>query len=294
MQRQVASHYHPEVLRLFDKYVHGALSRREFIDRAKPFTAGASAAAVLASLSPNYSWAQQVPESDSRIRTERVNYDSPKGHGSIQAYVARPASAQAKIPGVVVVHENRGLNPYIEDVTRRLGLAGYLAFAPDGLTPKGGYPGNDSDGRRLQAELDRDKLVQDFAAAVEHLQEHPDCTGKVGVVGFCFGGFVVNALAVQIPDLSAGVSFYGRHPPASAVARISAPLLLHYAENDQRINQGWPDFEAALKANGKTYSAHMYPGVNHGFHNDTTPRFDEEAASLAWSRSLEFFSEHLK
>ena len=294
MKRQVASDYHPEVLRLFDKYVHGALSRREFIDRAKPFTAGVSAAAVLASLSPNYSWAQQVPDDDSRIRTERVNYDSPEGHGSIRAYVARPASAQGKLPGVVVVHENRGLNPYIEDVARRLGLAGYLAFAPDGLTPKGGYPGNDSDGRRLQAELDRDKLVQDFAAAVEHLQDHPDCTGKVGVVGFCFGGFVVNALAVQIPDLSAGVSFYGRQPPAEAVARISAPLLLQYAELDRRINQGWPDFEAALKENGKTYSAHMYPGVNHGFHNDTTPRFDEEAAKLAWDRSLQFFDEHLR
>lgn len=294
MQRQIASDYHPELLRLFDKYVHGALSRREFIDRAKPFTAGASAAAVLASLSPNYSWAQQVPEEDSRIRTERVNYDSPQGHGSIRAYVARPASAQGKLPGVVVVHENRGLNPYIEDVARRLALAGYLALAPDGLTPKGGYPGNDSDGRRLQAELDRDKLVQDFAAAVEHLQDHPDCTGRVGVVGFCFGGFVVNALAVQIPDLAAGVSFYGRQPPATAVARISAPLLLHYAELDQRINQGWPDFEAALKTNGKTYSAHMYRGVNHGFHNDTTPRFDEEAAKLAWERSLSFFAEHLR
>jgi carboxymethylenebutenolidase len=294
MKRQIASDYHPEVLRLFDKYVHGALSRRDFIDRAKPFTAGASAAAVLSSLSPNYSWAQQVPEGDSRIRTQRVNYDSAQGHGSIRAYVARPASVQGKLPGVVVVHENRGLNPYIEDVARRLGLAGYLAFAPDGLTPKGGYPGNDGDGRRLQAELDRNKLVRDFAAAVEHLQDHPDCTGKVGVVGFCFGGFVVNALAVQIPDLSAGVSFYGRQPPARAVARISAPLLLHYAELDQRINQGWPDFEAALKGNGKTYLAHMYPSVNHGFHNDTTPRFDEEAAKLAWERSLEFFAEHLR
>ena len=294
MEREQASAYHPEVLRLFDAYVHGALSRREFIDRAKPFTAGVSAAAVLASLSPNYLRAQQVPEDDSRIRTERANYDSPQGHGSIRAYVARPASARGKLPGVVVVHENRGLNPYIEDVARRLGAAGYLAFAPDGLTPKGGYPGNDSDGRRLQAELDRNKLVQDFAAAVEHLQDHPDCTGKVGVVGFCFGGFVVNALAVRISDLAVGVSFYGRQPPARAVARISAPLLLHYAELDQRINQGWPDFETALKSNGKTYSAHMYAGVNHGFHNDTTPRFDEEAAKLAWQRSLDFFSTHLR
>lgn len=294
MERLQASDYHPEILRLFDAYVHGALSRRDFIERAGPFTAGAGGAAVLASLSPDYARAQQVPEDDSRIRAERVNYDSPQGHGSIRAYVVRPASVQGKLPGVVVVHENRGLNPYIEDVARRLGAAGYLAFAPDGLTPKGGYPGNDNDGRRLQAELDRDKLVEDFAAAVEHLQDHPDCTGKVGVVGFCFGGFVVNALAVRIPDLAAGVSFYGRQPPESAVAQIASPLLLHYAELDARINRGWPDFESALKANGKVYAAHMYPGANHGFHNDTTPRFDEDAAELAWERSLEFFASHLR
>ena len=294
MERLRASDYHPEVLRLFDAYVHGALSRRDFIDRAGPFTAGASAAAVLASLSPNYAWAQQVPEDDSRIRAETINYDSPEGHGTIKAYLVRPASAQGKLPGVVVVHENRGLNPYIEDVARRLGAAGYLALAPDGLTPKGGYPGNDADGRRLQAELDRDKLVMDFASAVHHLQGHADCSGKVGIVGFCFGGFVVNALAVRIPDLTAGVSFYGRQPPARSVPSINAPLMLHYAELDTRINQGWPDFEAALKANDKTYAAHMYPAVNHGFHNDTTPRFDEAAASLAWERTLEFFGEHLK
>ena len=294
MERLQSSDYHPEILRLFDAYVHGALSRRGFIERAGPFTAGVSAAAVLASLTPDYARAQQVPEDDSRIHAERVNYDSPQGHGSIRAYVVRPASAQGKLPGVVVVHENRGLNPYIEDVARRLGAAGYLAFAPDGLTPKGGYPGNDNDGRRLQAELDRDMLVEDFAAAVEHLQVHPDCTGKVGVVGFCFGGFVVNALAVRIPDLAAGVSFYGRQPPEAAVAQISSPLLLHYAELDARINRGWPDFESALKANGKVYAAHMYPAVNHGFHNDTTPRFDEAAAKLAWQRSLDFFASHLR
>ena len=294
MQRQVSTDFHPEVLRLFDQLVHGGLSRREFIDQAKPFTAGVSAAAVLASLSPDYSLAQQVPEDDSRIRTERVSYDSPQGHGSISAYVARPASADGRLPGVVVVHENRGLNPYIEDVARRLGAAGFLAFAPDGLTPKGGYPGNDADGRRLQAELDRDKLVNDFAAAVRHLLGHPDCTGKVGVVGFCFGGFVVNALASRISELSAGVSFYGRQLPDRAVPRISAPLLLHYGELDERVNQGWPDYEAALKANGKAYTAHFYPGANHGFHNDSTPRFDSEAAKLAWNRSLEFFNEHLR
>ena len=221
MERLRASDYHPEILRLFDAYVHGALNRRDFIDRAGPFTAGASAAAVLASLSPDYALAQQVPEDDGRIRTDRINYDSPQGYGSIRAYVVRPSSASGKLPGVVVVHENRGLNPYIEDVARRLGAAGYLAMAPDGLTPKGGYPGNDNDGRRLQAELDRDKLVEDFAAAVRYLQNHDDCTGKVGAVGFCFGGFVVNALAVRNPSLAAAVPFYGRQPAADAVRQIS-------------------------------------------------------------------------
>lgn len=294
MQRLTASDFHPEVLRLFDAYVHGGLSRRAFIDKAGPFSAGVGGAALLANLSPNYAFAQQVPEDDSRIRTERLEYNSPKGYGSIRAYLARPAMGQGKLPGVVVVHENRGLNPYIEDVARRLGAAGFLALAPDGLTPKGGYPGNDDDGRRLQAELDRDKLVEDFAAAVEHLQDHADCTGKVGVVGFCFGGFVVNALAVRISDLGAGVAFYGRQPAADAVPRIGAPMLLHYAELDRRINAGWPAYESALKANGKTYAAHMYPGVNHGFHNDTTPRYDESAAELAWERTLDFFAKNLE
>ena len=294
MNRLRSSDYHPEVLRLFDAYVHGALSRRDFIDRAAPFTAGVSSAAVLASLSPDYALAQQVPEDDSRIRAGRITYDSPEGHGAMRAYVVRPASPSGKLPGVVVVHENRGLNPYIEDVARRLGAAGFLAMAPDGLTPKGGYPGNDSDGRRLQAELDRDKLVEDFAAAVEHLQAHEDCTGKVGAVGFCFGGFVVNALAVRNSELAAAVPFYGRQPPAGAVPGIRAPLLLHYAELDRRINEGWPAYEEALKANGKTYTAHMYEGANHGFHNDTTPRFDEDAAGLAWQRTLEFFNANLR
>ena len=293
MKRRQATDYHPEVLKLFDSYVHGGVSRREFLDRAAPFTAGASAATILASLSPNYSWAQQIPAGDVRISTQEVEYDSPQGHGVIKGYMVRPAERQGKLPGVVVVHENRGLNPYIKDVARRLGAAGFLTLAPDGLTPKGGYPGNDDDGRRLQAELDRNKLLQDFAAAVEHLKSHSDCTGKVGVVGFCFGGGVVNSLAVRIPDLAAGVSFYGRQPAQEAVANIQAPLLLHYAENDTRINEGWAAYENALKENGKTYAAHMYPGVNHGFHNDTTPRYDSDAAALAWERSLEFFNNHL-
>lgn len=294
MNRLRASDFHPEVLKLFDAYVHGGVSRREFLDRAAPFTAGASAAAVLASLSPNYAWAQQVPEGDGRIRVERVDYDSPEGHGAIRAYLVRPAEAQGKLPGVVVVHENRGLNPYIEDVARRLGAAGYLALAPDGLTPQGGYPGNDNEGRRLQAELDRGKLVQDFAAAVAHLQQHPDCSGKVGVVGFCFGGYVVNQLAVSIPTLAAGVAFYGRQPAGESVPGIEAALLLHFAGLDERVNQGWPAYEDALKRHGKAYAAHVYPNVNHGFHNDTTPRYDESAAELAWCRSLDFFARHLR
>lgn len=294
MNRLRASDFHPEVLKLFDAYVHGGVSRREFLDRAAPFTAGASAAAVLASLSPNYAWAQQVPEGDARIRVERVEYDSPEGHGAIRAYLVRPAETPGKLPGVVVVHENRGLNPYIEDVARRLGAAGYLALAPDGLTPKGGYPGNDNEGRRLQAELDRGKLVQDFAAAVAHLQRHPDCSGKVGVVGFCFGGYVVNQLAVSIPTLAAGVAFYGRQPAGESVPGIEAPLLLHFAGLDERVNQGWPAFEEALKRHGKSYAAHVYPNVNHGFHNDTTPRYDESAAELAWRRSLDFFARRLR
>lgn len=294
MNRLRASDFHPEVLKLFDAYVHGGVSRREFLDRAAPFTAGVGAAAVLASLSPNYAWAQQVPEGDARIRVERVEYDSPEGHGAIRAYLVRPAEAPGRLPGVVVVHENRGLNPYIEDVARRLGAAGYLALAPDGLTPKGGYPGNDNDGRRLQAELDRGKLVQDFAAAVAHLQQHPDCAGKVGVVGFCFGGYVVNQLAVSIPTLAAGVAFYGRQPAGESVPGIEAPLLLHFAGLDERVNQGWPAYEEALKRHSKSYAAHVYPNVNHGFHNDTTPRYDESAAELAWRRSLDFFARHLR
>ena len=294
MTRKTASDFHPEVLKLFDAYVHGGLSRRQFLDRAAPFAAGTSAAALPALLFPDYSLAQQVPADDARIRAERIAYPSPQGHGSINGYLVRPAGAAGKLPGVVVVHENRGLNPYIEDVARRVGAAGYLALAPDGLTPKGGYPGNDDDGRRLQAELDRGKLFEDFAAAVKHLQAHPDCTGKVGAVGFCFGGGICNALAVRIPDLAASVPFYGRQPPAADVPKIAAPLLLHYAGLDRRINAGLPAYEEALKANGKSYAVHMYEGVNHGFHNDTTPRFDQEAAALAWQRTLEFFDRHLR
>jgi carboxymethylenebutenolidase len=295
MNRQKATDFHPQVLKLFDQYVHGGISRRDFLDRAAPFAAGGTTAAgILASLSPNYAWAQQVPETDSRIQVSRVEYQSPQGHGTIKALMVRPSKASGKLPGVVVIHENRGLTPYIEDVARRLGAAGFLSLAPDGLTPLGGYPGNDDDGRAMQAKLDRDKLVADFAAAVSHLQSHEACSGKVGCVGFCFGGFVSNALAVRIPTLAAAVPFYGGQAPAAEVPKIKAPLLIHYGSLDERVNAGWPAYEAALKANGKQYTVHFYEGANHGFHNDTTPRYDEAAAKLAWSRTIEFFNKHLR
>jgi carboxymethylenebutenolidase len=295
MNRQKATDFHPQVLKLFDQYVHGGISRRDFLDRAAPFAAGGTTAAgILASLSPNYAWAQQVPESDPRIQVSRVEYQSPQGHGTIKALMVRPSKAGGKLPGVVVIHENRGLTPYIEDVARRVGAAGFLALAPDGLTPLGGYPGNDDDGRAMQAKLDRDKLVADFAAAVAHLQSHEACSGKVGCVGFCFGGFVSNALAVRIPTLAAAVPFYGGQAPAAEVPKIKAPLLVHYGSLDERVNAGWPAYEAALKANGKQYAVHFYEGANHGFHNDTTPRYDEAAAKLAWSRTIEFFNKHLR
>ncbi len=295
MPRKKATDFDPAVLDLFDKYVHGGINRRQFLDRAAPFAAGGTtAAAILASLTPDYALAQQVPEDDGRIQTSRIEYQSPQGHGAIQAYLVRPSGASGKLPGVVVIHENRGLNPYIEDVARRLGAAGFLALAPDGLSPLGGYPGNDDDGRKLQAKLDRGKLMEDFVAAAEFLQSHPDCTGKVGCVGFCFGGGVSNYLATQIPDLAAAVPFYGSGAAPADVPKIQAPLLLQFAENDERVNATWPPYEAALKQHGKQYTAHFYPGTNHGFHNDTTPRYDEEAAKLAWQRTIEFFNEHLR
>ncbi len=235
-----------------------------------------------------------MPEGDPRIETSRVEYDSPQGHGQIKALLARPAGKSGKLPGVLVIHENRGLNPYIEDVARRLGAAGYLALAPDGLTPLGGYPGTDDEGRAMQRKLDGAKLLEDFVAAVKYLQSHADCTGKVGAVGFCYGGGVCNALAVRLPDLAGAAPFYGRAAAAEDVPKIKARLLLHFAGNDQRVNAAWPAYEAALKANGKQYAAYVYPETNHGFHNDTTPRYDEAAAKLAWDRTLEFFAECLR
>lgn len=295
MERKKASDFDRDLLDLFDRYIHGGISRREFMDGAARFAVGGlTAAAILEALSPDYAHAQQVRPDDPRLKTEYVTYASPQGHGDIRALLARPADAPGRLPGVVVVHENRGLNPYIEDVARRLGVEGFLALAPDGLTPAGGYPGDDDRGRQLQAGLDRNKLIEDFVAAAVHLKSHPECTGKVGVVGFCYGGLVANTLAVRLPDLAAAVPFYGRQPEAADVARIKAPLLIHYAENDEGVNAGWPAYEAALKAHNVDYTVHFYEGTNHGFHNDTTPRYDEAAAKLAWQRTLEFFNRTLR
>jgi carboxymethylenebutenolidase len=296
MERKKASDYPQELLDLFDRYVHGDIARRDFLEGAKKFAVGGlTATAIWESLRPNYAWAQQVPKDDSRIKTEHVTVPSPQGNGSIKGYLARPASASGKLPGVLVVHENRGLNPYIEDVARRLGTANFLAFAPDGLTSVGGYPGDDEKGGQLFGTVDKPKMTEDFIAAARWLKARPDCTGKVGVVGFCFGGGIANTLAVRMgADLAAAVPFYGGQPPAADAAKIKAPLLLHYASLDARITGAWPAYEEALKANHVVYTAHVYEGANHGFHNDTTPRYDEAAAKLAWQRTLDFFNKYLK
>jgi len=294
MERKKASDYDQELLDLYDRYVHSSITRREFFDRAAKFAVGGvTVAALVEGLLPNYALANQVDDKDPRIETEYIGYYSPRGHGKIRGYRARPAGATGKLSGVVVVHENRGLNPYIEDVARRLAVAGFVALAPDGLTSLGGYPGTDDEGKVMQKTLDKTKLRWDFIAAFEHLRSDENSTGKVGVVGFCYGGGVSNAMAVRLPELAAAVPFYGRQPTAEEVAKIKAPLLLHYAGLDKRINAGWPDYEKALKAHNKEYTAHIYPEVNHGFHNDTTARYDEAAAKLAWQRTIDFFNQKL-
>ena len=295
MDRKKATDFPQELLDLFDRYVHGEIPRRDFLEGAKKFAVGGmTATAIWESLRPNYAWAEQVPKDDSRIKTESATVDSPQGNGSIKGYLARPATA-GKLPGVIVVHENRGLNPYIEDVARRLAVANFIAFAPDGLTSVGGYPGDNEKGGELFQKVDKPKMVEDFIAAARWLKARPDCTGKIGVVGFCFGGGMANNLAVRLgSDLAAAVPFYGGQPPTAEVSKIKAPLLIHYASLDSRINSGWPPYEGALKANQVTYTMHMYEGANHGFHNDTTPRYDEAAAKLAWQRTLDFFNKHLR
>lgn len=292
-ERKTAKDFDPELLEIFDQYVHGGIDRRGFLDKAAKFAVGGvTATMLLEALSPNYALAKQVMEDDARIKSERITYNSPNGHGAIKGLLVRPASGGKK-GGVVVVHENRGLNPYIEDVARRVAVAGFTALAPDGLTPAGGYPGNDADGRTMQRALDRGKLLQDFFAAFEHLRADSNSNGKTGVVGFCYGGGVSNAMAVRYPDLAASVPYYGRQAKAEDVPKIKSPLLIHYGELDKRINGGWPAYEAALKANNKEYTTHFYTGANHGFHNDTTPRYDKAAAELSWNRTVDFFKAKL-
>jgi carboxymethylenebutenolidase len=295
MERKKASDYPQELLNLFDHYVHGEIDRRSFLEGAKKFAGVGSATAIWESLRPNYAWAQQIPKDDSRIKAEYVTVPSPQGNGSIKGYFVRPANATGKVPGVLVIHENRGLNPYIEDVARRLGTANFLAFAPDGLTTVGGYPGDEEKGAALFNTVDKPKMTEDFIASARWLKGRSDCTGKIGAVGFCFGGGIVNTLAVRMgADLSAGVPFYGAQPPAADVAKIKAPLMLQYGALDARITGGWPAFEEALKANHVTYQGFVYDGANHGFHNDTTPRYDEANAKLAWQRTIDFFNKYLR
>src|SRR5258705_20071 len=295
MERKVASDYPQELLDLFHEYQHGDIDRRAFLDRAVKFAVGGlTVAAIFESMKPNYAWAQQVPPDDKRIKVGFEVVQSSAGNGTIKGYLARPAQGK-KLPVVLVIHENRGLNPYIEDVARRLALAKFMAFAPDGLTSVGGYPGSDEKGAAAFRTVDGKKMTEDFVAAARWLKALPDSTGKLGAVGFCFGGGIVNQLAVRLgSDLNAGVAFYGRQASADDVPKIFAPLLLHYAGNDQGVNAGIAAYEAALKANNKVYSLHMYEGKQHGFHNDTTPRYDETAAKLAWTRTLEWFNKYLR
>lgn len=283
-----------EVFDLYDAYAHNRIERREFIEKLSAYAVGGiTVAGLLSFISPDYSIIQ-VPADDPSLKTEYIHYDSSKGGGSIKGQLSRPADAKGKLPGVIVVHENRGLNPYIEDVGRRCAVAGFISLAPDALTPLGGYPGNDDEGRKLQSQRDRASMLEDFIAAFYHLKSHPECSGKVGVVGFCFGGGICNAMAVRVPELAASVPFYGSQPATEDVPKIKAPLLIHYAGLDTRVNEGWPAYEKALKENNKEYTAYIYPDVNHGFHNDTTPRYDKAAAELAWQRTIDFFNAKLK
>jgi carboxymethylenebutenolidase len=295
MERKKASDFPQELLDLLDGYVHGAISRREFFDGAQKFAVGGvTAAALFEMLKPNYAWAVQVPPDDKRIKAEFATVPSPLGNGSIKGYLVRPANA-SKLPAILVIHENRGLNPYVEDVARRLAVANFIAFAPDGLTSLGGYPGDDEKGLALFGQVDRTKMGEDFLAAANWLRSQPDCTGKLGAVGFCFGGGVANLLAVRMgPDLAAGVPFYGAQPSAADAAKIKAPINAQYGELDPRITDGWPAFDAALTQANVPHEGHIYKGANHGFHNDTTPRYDEAAAKEVWQRTLAWFDKYLR
>jgi carboxymethylenebutenolidase len=296
MERKKASDYPQELLDLFHLYVHGEIDRRAFLDGAGKFAVGGlTATAIWESLRPNYAWAEQVPKDDKRLKTDRISVPSPQGNGTIKGYFVRPANATGKLPAILVIHENRGLNPYIEDVARRLGTDGYMAFAPDGLTSVGGYPGDEEAAAKAFGTVDRAKMLEDFLASATWLKNRPDSTGKLGAVGFCFGGGIVNTLAVRLgSDLNAGVAFYGQQPSAADTAKIKAPLMLHYASLDTRLTGGWPAWKEALDSNHAAYQEFVYEGANHGFHNDTTPRYDEAAAKLAWQRSVDFFNKYVK
>ena len=295
MDRKKASDFPQELLDLFHLYVHGDINRRAFLDRAGKFAVGGlTAAGIFEMLKPNYAWAQQVPKDDKRIRTEYATVPSPQGNGSIKGYLVRPANANGKFASVLVIHENRGLNPYIEDVARRLGTANFMAFAPDGLTSVGGFPGDDEKGAALFGKVDRSKMLEDFVAAANWLKSRPDSTGRLGAVGFCFGGGIANMLAVRVPDLAAAVPFYGGPPPAADIPKIKAAVLVHHGELDTRLAETWPAYDAALKAANVPHEGYIYPKANHGFHNDTTPRYDEAAAKLAWGRTLEWFNKYLR
>ncbi len=295
MERKTANDFPQELLNLFDKYVHGDIDRRGFLDRAGKFAAGGVTAAVLLdTLNPAFAAAQQVAKDDKRLKTEYLEFPSPQGSGTGKGYLAIPASAKGKLPAVLVIHENRGLNPHIEDIARRLALDNFVAFAPDALATLGGYPGDEDKARALFPKLDQGKIREDFIAAVNLLKTRPDTNGKVGVVGFCYGGGMANFLATRVPDLAAAVPFYGGQPAADQVPNIKAPLLIHYAEMDERINAGWAAYETALKAASVWYTMHMYAGAQHGFNNDTTPRYDAAAAKLAWQRTVDFFNKHVR
>jgi carboxymethylenebutenolidase len=295
MSLQSARDFHPEVLKLFDRYVHGLLSRSEFVHGAAPYAPdGSSGLTLLEALNPKFSLATQVQASDTRIQASYVEFPSPAGYGRARGYLVKPKNFTGKLPGVLVVHENRGLNPHIEDIARRLALENFIAFAPDALFTVGGYPGDEDKARELFATLDRATIFLDFLAAAQYLKSLPDVNGRIGATGFCFGGGVVNFLATRLPDLCAGVPFYGNAAPLADVPNIKAPLMIHYAENDERVNAQWPAFEAALQAAGATYEMFRYPGTEHGFNNDTTPRFDADAAKLAWGRTIDFFNLYLR
>ena len=295
MPLKTAQDFDQELLILFDAYVHGTLDRRGFLERAQKFaTAGMTATALLAALSPNFAAGQQIPKDDKRLKTEMVSYPSSAGTGTVKGYLAKPANATGKLPGILVIHENRGLNPHIEDITRRLALDNFLAFAPDALTPLGGYPGDEDKARELFAKLDQRKCTEDFVAAVTWLKARDDCSGKLGVVGFCYGGGMTHTLTTRLPELNAAVPFYGNQPPVEDAAKVKTPLLIHFAAVDERINASWPAYEAALKAAGANYTAYQYPGTQHGFNNDTTPRYDATAAKLAWERTVAFFNQKLR